>query len=181
MNFMDTVKRKKRETGEVLPVDIPSPEISESEAVAGLTDAEIPDGMPLTNRLDKMTFEQGIWAIRNGEAWLAYLKAHDGEVYQTIPTADVKVSNKDKYEVICSVLEKVWLQMTEKCQESLLNPEDVPEWLEVLKWANGVMPSSYASARKVIQSDIELYAYLKASQKRKPKRKKRKKDAKRHN
>ena len=36
---------------------------------------DIPPGMPLTNRLDKMTIEQGRWAIRNGDAWIAYLKA----------------------------------------------------------------------------------------------------------
>ena len=36
---------------------------------------DIPPGMPLTNRLDKMTIEQGIWAIRNGDTWIAYLKA----------------------------------------------------------------------------------------------------------
>ena len=37
----------------------------------------IPDGMPLTNRLDKMTTEQAIWAICNGDAWIAYLKKKD--------------------------------------------------------------------------------------------------------
>ena len=34
----------------------------------------IPAGMPLTNRLDKMTPDQAIWAIENGDAWIAYLK-----------------------------------------------------------------------------------------------------------
>ena len=38
------------------------------------TDIEIPEGMPLTNHLDKMTKVQAIWAIRNGTAWIAYLK-----------------------------------------------------------------------------------------------------------
>ena len=180
MNFMDAVKRKKRETGEALPVDIPST-VSEYQPTAELTDADIPHGMPLTHSLEKMTFEQGIWAIRNADAWLAYLKANGGELYQTIPVVDVKVSDKEKYEAICSVLEKVWLEMTENCQKSLLDPEDVPKWLEILKWADGVIPASYTSARKVIQSDFEFYAYLKASQKRKSKRKKRKKDAKMHN
>ena len=40
----------------------------------------IPEGMPLTNRLDKMTLEQGRWAIRNGDVWLAYLREHGGEI-----------------------------------------------------------------------------------------------------
>ena len=34
----------------------------------------IPGNMPLTNRLDKMTRDQAIWAIENGDAWIAYLK-----------------------------------------------------------------------------------------------------------
>ena len=36
---------------------------------------DMPPGMPLTNRLDKMTVEQGIWAIHNRDTWIAYLKA----------------------------------------------------------------------------------------------------------
>ena len=35
---------------------------------------DIPPGMPLTVRLDKMTIEQGRWAIRNGDTWIAHLK-----------------------------------------------------------------------------------------------------------
>ena len=35
---------------------------------------DIPPGMPLTVRLDKMTREQGRWAIRNGDTWIAYLE-----------------------------------------------------------------------------------------------------------
>ena len=35
---------------------------------------DIPPGMPLTVRLDKMTREQARWAIRNGDTWIAYLK-----------------------------------------------------------------------------------------------------------
>lgn len=47
-----------------------------SESVAGGVGSpiDIPPGMPLTNRLDKMTVEQGRWAIRNGDIWVAYLK-----------------------------------------------------------------------------------------------------------
>lgn len=39
-----------------------------------LIETSIPDRMPFTNRLDKMTTKQAIWAIRNGDAWVAYLK-----------------------------------------------------------------------------------------------------------
>ena len=47
---------------------------SESVARVAGRPIDIPPGMPLTNRLDKMTIEQGRWAIRNGDAWIAYLK-----------------------------------------------------------------------------------------------------------
>lgn len=43
-----------------------------------LTDFDLPAGMPLTNHLDKMTREQAVFSIRNGDAWLAYLKANGG-------------------------------------------------------------------------------------------------------
>ena len=43
-------------------------------ASRSLTGIEIPKGIPLTNRLDKMTKVQAIWAIRNGDDWIAYLK-----------------------------------------------------------------------------------------------------------
>lgn len=42
------------------------------EVVEGLPN--IPQGMPLTNRLDQMTREQAIFAIQNGDTWLAFLK-----------------------------------------------------------------------------------------------------------
>ena len=34
----------------------------------------IPEGMPMTNRLDILTKEQAIWALENGDAWIAFLK-----------------------------------------------------------------------------------------------------------
>ena len=48
----------------------------DSESVAEVMGSpiDISAGMPLTNRLDKMTIEQGRWAIRNGDTWIAYLK-----------------------------------------------------------------------------------------------------------
>ena len=38
----------------------------------------MPGNMPLTKRLDKMTRDQAIWAIENGDAWIAYLKEQSG-------------------------------------------------------------------------------------------------------
>ena len=158
MNFMDAVRRKKRKIAGVLPVDIPQSE-SEPELVSELTEADIPADMPLTNNLDKMTKKQAVWAIRNGGAWLAYLKSHDGEVYQHATVSDADVSDAEKYAKICSVLDKVWLEITEDRQKPLLDPENVQEWLETLEWADRVMPDQYESARKVIQSEIELYRH----------------------
>lgn len=37
---------------------------------------EIPEGMPLTNRLDKMTRPQALWALENGDAWVKYLRSN---------------------------------------------------------------------------------------------------------
>ena len=67
---------------------------TKSEAASRLsTDIEIPDGMPLTNRLDRMTREQATWAIRNGDDWIAYLKARltegaNVELYGKQPTEE---------------------------------------------------------------------------------------------
>ena len=56
----------------IIPIDIPT---------VVLTARDLPAGMPWTNRLDKMTKEQAIWAIRNGDAWIAYLKTKEGTPY----------------------------------------------------------------------------------------------------
>ena len=37
---------------------------------------EIPEGMPLTNRLDKMTRPQALWSLENGDAWVKYLRSN---------------------------------------------------------------------------------------------------------
>ena len=44
---------------------------------------DIPEGMPLTNRLDKMTVEQTRWAIQNGDVWIQYLRSQGGEIFPT--------------------------------------------------------------------------------------------------
>lgn len=93
MNFKDAVKRVKAERVAVVPVDIPKQvsdtelstetetPVSDPEPQQVLTQSDIPAGMPLTNRLDKMTRAQAVWAIQNGDAWLAYLKANGGESF----------------------------------------------------------------------------------------------------
>ncbi|MCG9132732.1 hypothetical protein J5I95_13725 [Candidatus Poribacteria bacterium] len=44
------------------------------------SELDIPAGMPLTNRLDRMTIEQARFAIQHGDAWLSYLCEHRGEM-----------------------------------------------------------------------------------------------------
>ena len=72
----------------------------------------IPDGMPLTNRLDQMTREQAKWAIRNGDTWLAYLReqrAAGVDVSLVAHNAQpIEVSAVEKHKAICQVLEKAW-------------------------------------------------------------------------
>ena len=41
--------------------------------ISVLSERDLPARMPLTNRLDKMNTEQAVFAIRNGDAWVAYL------------------------------------------------------------------------------------------------------------
>ena len=58
-------KQQKAKTANVEQGKIPPPD-------------RMPADMPLTNRLDKMTSKQARWAIRNGDAWLEYLKSVKG-------------------------------------------------------------------------------------------------------
>ena len=74
MDFFDVIEKHK-------PKNEDEPEKPESEINDTSFDSDIPKGMPLTNRLDKMTKEQAIWAIRNGDAWIAYLKTKEGIRY----------------------------------------------------------------------------------------------------
>ncbi len=48
---------------------------------------DLPAGMPLTNRLDRMTIEQARFAIENGDAWLSYLREQGGEMLGEVSTA----------------------------------------------------------------------------------------------
>ena len=102
-------------------------------------DIEIPKGMPLTNRLDRMTTEQAVWAIRNGTAWIAYLKEQRATgvdvnlvEYNAKP---IEVSDADKYKAICDVLEKAWLALTENMARSYLETEQILDWVDTLEWA----------------------------------------------
>ena len=127
-----------------------------SQAELHLTASDLPGNMPLTNRLDKMTVEQARWAIQNGTAWIAYLKANDGEVYQS-DAKNVEVSDADKYKAICDTLTWVWLDLTANMKRKYLRPDQDPVWVDTLQWAVSVIPDGYKKQREIIQDELEEY------------------------
>ena len=99
--------------------------------------------MPRTNRLDKITVDQVAWAIRNGDAWIAYLEANGGEVYQSTGVSAVELSDEQKYQCICKVLDRVWLSLTGNMKRRDLGVDQILDWVDMLQWAVAVMPSGY--------------------------------------
>ena len=153
MEFQDVIADLTRQA-----VPVPGPECMETGPEAEpLTAADLPGNMPLTNRLDKMTCEQARWAIDNSAAWIAYLKANDGEVYQP-SEKPVEVSDAEKYQAICDVLENVWLDLTDNMKRSYLETDQIPAWVETLHWAIAVLPEGYhGSLHKTICTELETY------------------------
>ena len=132
--------------------DLPAPSPAELPLMA----SDLPGNMPLTNRLDKMTVEQARWAIQNGTAWIAYLKANDGEIYQ--PDAkNVEVSDADKCQAIYNTLARVWLDLTENMKREHLRPDQDPVWVDALQWAVSVIPDCYKKQREIIHNELEEY------------------------
>ena len=158
MHFMDVVKNEKIKRGEIVPIEIP--ETEQAKTAASDAPFSIPDGMPLTNHLDKMTPEQAKWAIRNGTAWIAHLKEQRSSgvdvqlvEYEANP---VDVSDAEKYKTICDVLESVWLELTENMHETL-KPEQIPDWVDTLQWAIKVIPVGYERQRDILQAELREY------------------------
>ena len=139
--------------GEVVPLEIET----ETSTVAVLTDSDIPLGIRLTTDLTKMTADQGAWAIRNGDAWLAYLKANGGEVYQSTGASAVEVTPAEQFDAICDMIENVWLALTGNMKRRDLGADQIPEWVETLQSALEVMPSGYERHVEIIQSEIDTY------------------------
>ena len=103
MEFEQVIETQKTELAAVAGETEPVPVV--------LTDSDIPR-MPRTNRLDKMTTAQARWALNHGDAWLVYLKSNDGEVYQSTGASETELSDVEKYQGICKVLDRVWLSLT---------------------------------------------------------------------
>ena len=101
--------------------------------------------------------DQVAWAIRNGDAWIAYLEANGGEVYQSTGASAVEITPAEQYKAICDTLERVWLALTGNMKRRDLGADQIPEWVETLQSALEVMPSGYERHVEIIQSEIDTY------------------------
>ena len=126
-------------------------EVSEDKLTQPVLD--VPAGMPLTNRLDEMTREQAIWAIRNGDAWLAYLKSKGVSIFESGNQTD-QVLDADKYEAISRTLDRVYIALKKSAHTQ---DEKAAAWLDTLKWADDQVPESYDSLRKHLLEEIKVY------------------------
>ena len=97
MEFEQVIETQKTKLAAVAPIE------TEPDPVV-LTERDIPACMPLTNRLDKMSADQAVWAIRTGDAWSAYLKANGGEVYEHTGASAVEVTPAEVFMAICDTL-----------------------------------------------------------------------------
>ena len=155
MDFSEVIATQKMALGAVVPVNKTE---NAKTAVAVLTDSDIPVGMPLTNRLDKMTVDQGAWAIQNGTSWIAYLKAHGGEVVEYPKAKDIEVSPAEVHKAICQTLENVWCVLTNNGDRSALeSTQQIAEWVDTLQWALAVIPNGYERQREVIELELDKY------------------------
>ena len=124
----------------------------------------MPGNMPLTNRLDKMTRDQAIWAIENGDAWIAYLQeqseaGQDVSVieYGEQPVQNGTVSDADAYKAICEVVERVWKGLTDNMKRKTLRKNQIPEWVEILHWAIKSLPVGYERQREIMENELKTY------------------------
>ena len=124
----------------------------------------VPAGMPLTNRLDKMTTEQAKWAIRNGDAWLAYLREQQASGVDVVLVESkakqetyTPPTSAEKYDAICSVLENVWRAVTVNLKGQPLEDGQIRNWVEVLQWAVKEIPLGYEKQRDKLQAELRGY------------------------
>ena len=120
----------------------------------------IPEGMPHTNRLDRMTTQQAKWAIQNGDAWNAYLKeqlasgadvnlvAHEAKLAYEPPTP------AETFEAICEIVESVWLDLTDNLKRKTLRDNQIDDWAEVLHWAIKALPTGYEGHRDIFEDAL---------------------------
>ena len=125
----------------------------------------MPGNMPLTNRLDKMTRDQAIWTIENGDAWIAYLQeqseaGQDVSVieYGEQPVQNGTVSEADAYKAICDVVDRVWKGLTDNMKRKTLRNNQMPDWVSTLEWAIKNLPVGYERQRDIFQEELQQYA-----------------------
>ena len=125
----------------------------------------MPGLMPLTNRLDKMTRDQAIWAIENGDAWIAYLQKQSEagrEVsvieYGEQPVQNDTVSDADRYKAICDVVDRVWKGLTDNMKRKTLRATQYQDWVSTLEWAIKALPEGYERQRDIFQEELQQYA-----------------------
>ena len=70
---------------------------------------------------------------------------------KTEPPA-IQVSDADKKKVICDVLEKVYLELTDNM--NLPQPKAPSEWVDTLRWALRVMPKQYDKIHEIIADEL---------------------------
>ena len=125
----------------------------------------MPGNMPLTNRLDKMTRDQAIWAIENGDAWIAYLKEQraDGTPdlsvieYDKQPLQCGTVTDAETYKAICEVVDRVWNGLTDNMKRKTLRNNQIPDWVEILHWAIKALPVGYERQREIMETELKTY------------------------
>ena len=151
MEFLDVIAELKAKADDV-------PEQANPEASDNPLDTK-PAGIPMTNRLDRITTEQGAWAIANGTAWIVYLKDKKAsgvavDIVEHEANA-VEVSEADTYQAICNTLESVWLVLTDNMKSPYLETEQIPGWVDTLEWAIKSLPEGYEKHRDMIQADLK--------------------------
>ena len=156
MDFLDVIDRLKASANPA--TEQPNPAASDNPIDA------MPGNMPLTNRLDKMTRDQAIWAIENGDAWITYLKeqsapGHDVSVieYGKQPVQTGTVSDADAYKAICEVVDWVWKGLTDNMKRKTLRAAQIPEWVEILHWAIKSLPVGYERQREIMETELKTY------------------------
>ena len=156
--IIEELKTKATPKGEVVEVEIPN-----SDPTRPLTENDLPTGMSLTNRLDRMTRDQAIWAIANGGAWIAYLREQresgvDVDIVEsTAKPAFDPPTPAEIYETICDILDKAWLDMTDNMLRASLRAEQKSEWVELLQWAIKTIPDGYERQREIFQDELAAY------------------------
>ena len=126
----------------------------------------MPGNMPLTNRLDKMTPDQAIWAIENGDAWIAYLKEQRADGTPDVSVIEygeqpvqngTPVSDADRYKGFCDLIDKVWLGLTDNMKRKTLRHDQIPDWVEILQWAIKALPVGYERQREIMETELKTY------------------------